>query len=226
MKFKFKRPVFVVCVILFIVGFVSLSCMIPITAEQRALRLYRSKLQNEAASSYSFRSILFGRYEYYIEPIGAHSWFVYRVVRDFAPELAQDRYVVLNGKASPVSAEALDEVFKTDVREAQTDAEQMKVCRRYLELLEPHPFALKIISGTSDIQDYAKAPLKPELAATIKPHQVEVKPDGARVHIFYTHNDLSGSVRRQEFTFNRSGHLIDVRYTEIGTGIGGTHGLV
>jgi hypothetical protein len=43
----------------------------------------------------------------------------------------------------------------------------------------------------------------------------------AKKHTFFAHRVGHGILRRYEFTFNRSGQLTDVSYTEVGKGIGG-----
>jgi hypothetical protein len=58
---------------------------------------------------------------------------------------------------------------------------------KFLKTSDLHPFALKIISQTGDIPNYATATLKPELAATIKPPVVLVRPERQQDAYLYTH---------------------------------------
>lgn len=230
MRTKFKRPVVVVFRILCVVAaFLILKSLIPFSPQERALRLYRSNLKDSPYPD-SFKMRIFylirGKYEYHIESIGKNSWYAYRIFIHWSDRTPLDRYLIHDDKAVPVSDSALVEVFKLDLPGSVSDADQLHINEKFLKLQDLHPFALKIISQTGDIPNYATAPLKPELAATIKPPVVLVRPDGNKTHILYTHHRLTGAVRRYEFTFNRLGQLIDVRYTEIGAGIGGKHYLM
>ncbi|MEN6624970.1 MAG: hypothetical protein ABFD69_01945 [Candidatus Sumerlaeia bacterium] len=226
MRFNLKRPKVVVCGILCVaVSVLIANSMIRSNPRERALRLYQAAVpdtDDDTSDLLRFRDFVRGKYKYEIEPIGDHSWFVCRIRLNMAPEYVQDRGLVVHDKVTSLTAEALLEAFRTDGPAVQTDSGQLGIAKKYLCILEWHPACLKVIGGTGDIPNYAKAPLKPELAASIQPPLVQTLPDGAKMHVFYTHHELSGSVRRHEFTFDRSGQLIDVRYSELGTGIGGT----
>lgn len=231
MKSKFKRPLVVVCVILCVVAVVFVvKLLIPLSPQDRALRLYVESVPDNDDYPSSIHSkvadLLRGKYKYEIEPIGKNSWCVCRIRLGWAPEYAQDRFLIHDDKATSLTAEALLEIFKSDVPAALSDSQQMDVIKRFINMLYRYSFGVKIIGGTGEIKDYVKAPLSPKLAASIQPPRVQAARDGGKTHILYTHDSISGSVRRQEFTFDKSGKLIDVKYTEIGVGIGGIHPLI
>lgn len=190
--------------------------------ERRAIDLCKAATAAEPRQP----GIKYPKYEFILKPIGSHSFLVSRHIDlPTSPLIIDKTYIVFENKADMYSLEKLKEVFLADVSAAVTDAEQTATIKLFIDMTDRGEamFVSKIIDRVDDIYNYKKAPLKPELEATIHPPKIEAMSDGKKKHTFFAHRLGSGTLRSYEFTFNRTGQLIDARYTEIGKGIGGVY---
>lgn len=190
--------------------------------EQRAIKLCKAATESEPVQP-GFRKF---PKKFIAKPLGAHSWLVSRHGDPPTSPLIIDKtYIVSEDKLAPYSLDGLAKVFQSDIPAVLTDAEQNATITLFIEMMDrgEATFASKVIDGVGDIYNYKRAPLSPVLEATIHPPRVEATPDGGKKHELYAHRVGNGATRRYEFTFNKSGQLSDVRYTEIGKGIGGVY---
>lgn len=135
------------------------------------------------------------KYGVSMEEYGETVWLVEIYDRSMAPAISYEYFIDARGQIRESSMEVLNEIFQNEYPDDLSDEERAQLIEQFVQL-DTRDYCI-IINDVSDIPDYEKSPLEPEIEKILLGPKEFI---GTHFAV-YTYQKVGGSVDRYIFEF-------------------------
>ena len=190
-------------------------CMVITVAHAKALK----RVEEKKARSLFVQHLKFigkppGELAFSLKPFGSSTWLIDCYTKDEEPSIPWRHVMNSRGEVKELTMDSLNIVFLNEYPPSLDDDARKKLIADFSELHSAE--RVSIITKTSDIPGYDKAPLDKDIADALRaPFSF-----GKLTTVVYTYQQIGGIVRRYRFSLENGTRLKRVECAIVGRDIG------